>query len=427
MNRTRFLRSLGLFSGGLTLASGAGAFGSPGEFSHALRMTSGEDEFWQKIRDQFIYPKDYIYLNTGGIGAAPETVLEMVKKAMIDVEQYPKPGHDEKEWLEIKKTCSALFGPGVEPEELALTNTATEGLNIILNGLMLKPGDEVITTTHEHVALNLPLLNLQRLNGIKIRTFEPDRVVGANNVSLIGNLINSRTRLIILSHITCTAGQVLPVAGIGQLAKERGILFAVDGAQATGTMPLDLKGSGIDFYATCGHKWMLGPKRTGLLYVAKEKLPLLEPVTVGAYSDLNHDLATGVLTFRDTAGKFEYGTQNESLFRGLHTAAQFLLAIGTDKIHVHNRGLAEKFYSGLKTISGVEILSPEEEQYRSSMITFRLEGRAGQETANILTGQKRIRVRVVNEAGLNAVRASFHVYNQEFEVERVLEEVRRMR
>ena len=275
--------------------------------------------------------------------------------------------------------------------------------------------------------MNVPLLNLQRLNGIKVRVFDPEPGGGAKNVALIENLITPQTRLIILSHITCTTGQILPVADIGRLARERNVLYAVDGAQAAGTMPLDLRGSDIDFYATCGHKWMLGPKRTGILYVAKEKLPLLEPMTVGAYSDLNHDLVTGVLTLKDTAGKFEYGTQNESIFRGLHTAAQFLLAIGLEKVRDHNRVLAERFYNGLKEIPGVEILSPSEEKYRSSMITFKLKDKPGQETANILTGEKRIRVRVVNEAGLHAVRASFHVYNQEFEVDRVLEEVRRMK
>ncbi|MCX6227469.1 MAG: aminotransferase class V-fold PLP-dependent enzyme [Bacteroidia bacterium] len=296
--------------------------------------------------------------------------------------------------------------------------------NIILNGLLLKPGDEVITTTHEHVALNVPLLNHQKLNGIVIKAFEPDLKKGANNINLIRNLITNKTRLIFHSHITCTTGQLLPVAEIGKMARDRNILYSVDGAQSVGTMPIDLKASGIDFYACCGHKWLLGPKRTGLLYVQKDKLPLLHPTTVGAYSNLSHDLIKGELKLRETAGKFEYGTQNESLFRGLETAAQFLLAIGLDKIREHNRSLAEQFCQGLIKIPGAEILSPAEEQYRSSMITFRLKNKGYQETANYLTDEKRIRVRVVPEAGLNAVRASFHVYNQEFEVERMIDEIR---
>lgn len=425
MNRNRFLQSLGLFSGGLAMSPVKGAFSSPREFSQALQDVGGEDDFWQKVRDQFTYPSDFIYFNTGGIGASPKAALRMVQKTMLEQEESPRPGHDESLWEEIKNTCAPFFGPGCISGELALTGTATEGINIILNGLLLKSGDEIITTTHEHVALNLPLLNLQELRGVVVKTFEPDMKDGLNNVRLINNLISRKTRLIFHSHITCTTGQLLPVVEIGQLARKNNILYAIDAAQSIGTMPFDPKAANIDFMACCGHKWMLGPKRTGLLYVQKDKLSLLYPTTVGAYSDAHHDLLKNELKFRDNAGKFEFGTQNESLFRGLETAAQFLQAIGLDKIRQHNRSLAEKFYQGLATIPNVDILSPSEEEYRSSMITFRLKNKECQETANYLTGEKRIRVRVVPEAGLNAVRASFHVYNQEFEVERIVEELRR--
>lgn len=424
MNRNRFLQSLGLVSGGLAIQQAGGAFASPAEFSISLANSTGTDDFWKTIREQFTFPSDYIYFNTGGIGAAPKAVLGMVESTMLEQEKYPRPGHDEKDWVAIKKSCTPFFGPACLPEELALTNTATEGINIIINGLQLRPGDEVITSSHEHVALNVPLLNQMKLNGIVVRVFEPDLRTGANHVKLIEKLINPKTRLIFHSHITCTTGQRLPVEAIGNLARERKILYAVDGAQTVGTMPLDLNALNVDFYACCGHKWMLGPKRTGLLFVKKESLSLLHPMTVGAYSDLTHDLMKGELTFRNDAGKFEYGTQNESLFTGLKTAAEFLSAIGLEKIRDHNRSLAEQFYQGLAKIPGVEILSPAEEEFRTSMITFRLKNKGFQETANYLTSEKRIRVRVVPEAGVNGVRVSFHVYNQDFEVDRILAELK---
>ncbi len=424
MNRNRFLKSLGLVSGGLAIQQAGGAFASPADFSRSLASSTGTDDFWRKIREQFTFPSDYIYFNTGGIGAAPLAVLQMVETTMMDQEQYPHPGHDEKDWVAIKRSCVPFFGPSCLTEELALTNTATEGINIIINGLQLKAGDEVITSSHEHVALNVPLLNQMKLNGIVVRVFEPDLKSGAGNVRVIEKLINPKTRLIFHSHITCTTGQRLPVETIGNLARERHILYAVDGAQTVGTMPLDLHALGVDFYACCGHKWLLGPKRTGLLYVKKENLPLLHPMTVGAYSDLSHDLMKGDLVFRNDAGKFEYGTQNESLFTGLKTAAEFLSAIGLDKVRDHNRSLAEQFYQGLAKIPGVEIMSPVEEEFRTSMITFRLKNKGFQETANYLTGEKRIRVRVVPEAGVNGVRVSFHVYNQDFEVDRILAELK---
>ncbi len=427
MNRNRFLKALGLVSGGLAMNPVGGIAASPAEFSDSLKLLTVGVDLWKKTREQFTYPADFIYFNTGGIGAAPKAVLNMVDSTMRMLEISPRPGHDEKDWLEIKNSCTPFFGPSCLADELALTNTATEGINIILNGLGLKPGDEIITTTHEHVALNLPLLNQSKRNGVIIKTFEPDLKIGANNVKAVRKLITPQTRLIFISHITCTTGQILPVEEIGRLAHENNILFAVDGAQSAGTMPVDLKASGIDFYACCGHKWLLGPKRTGLLYVQKDRLSFLQPTTVGAYSDATHNMLTGELVWKDSAGKFEYGTQNEPLFRGLETAAKFLLAIGLNKIKEHNRSLAEQFYIGLLKIPGVEILSPAEEQYRSSMITFKLKNIGHQETANYLTNEKQIRVRVVPEAGVNGIRASFHVYNQDFEVDKILYEISRMK
>jgi len=426
MKRNQFLKTVGIVSGGLAIGKTAGAFASPAEFRADLASARNQDGYWSKVRAQFIYPDDYIYMNTGGIGAIPEPVMAMSDKKMRELEIYPKPGHDEKHWLEVKKQVAAFAGPTVDPAEIALTSTATEGINIILNGLDLKPGDEIITTTHEHVALNLPLLNHMKYSGIKIRSFEPDLKSGPGNVQLIRDLITSKTRLIILSHVTCTTGQLFPVKEIGDLARDKGILYALDGAQAAGNMPIDVKDIGVDFYAACGHKWMLGPKRTGFLYVSKERQDQLRPTTVGAYSDTSHDLVKGELQFETTAERYEYGTQNDLLFYGLEASMQFLQAIGLEKINDHNRKLAEKFYKGLKEIPGVEILSPEEEKYRSCLITFKLKNQGNQETANYLTGEKRIRVRVVNEANLGGVRASFHVYNQGFEVERLVNEIRMM-
>lgn len=425
MNRNRFLQSLGLVSGGLLAARAGLAYNNPEDFSKALASAKDEKDFWKKIREQFIFPDDYIYFNTGGIGAVPQPVLDMVQKSNIENEQYPKPGHDEARWLNVKKTIVPFYGPTVVPEELSLVSTATEGINIILNGLMLRPGDEVITTYHEHVALNLPLLNHIKISGIKVKAFQPDLQSGMANVEMIRNLITPRTRLIFVSHITTTTGQVMPVAEIGKLAQEKKILFAIDGAQAVGAMPMDMKAWGVDFYVASGHKWLLGPKRTGLLYISKEKRDLVHPMTIGAYSEMENDLKKGDFKFRESGQRYEYGTQNEALFFGLERGAQFIQAIGLDKVHAHDRDLAEKFYHAVEQMPGMEMLSPAEEQYRSAMITFRSNRKKNQEISDYITGQKRIRIRVVNEDNLNGVRASFHVCNQEWEMEKLVEEIRK--
>ncbi|MFC2121889.1 aminotransferase class V-fold PLP-dependent enzyme, partial [Bacteroidota bacterium] len=399
MKRRYFINSLAAVTGGIMVGKAGHVFASPSLMKNSLLEAADDEAYWKIIREQFIFPGDYYYLNTGGIGSSPTLVLNKIETSMSDLEKYPKPGYDHNKWIEIKKTCTAFFDPDCEVEELALIGTATEGINIILNGLPLKKGDEIICTTHEHPALHVPLLNKSKRDGVVLKVFEPDLKKAHGNIEKISKLINSRTRLIFLSHITCTTGQVFPLKEIGNLARENNIWFAVDGAQALGTMPMNIKSSNIDFYTSSGHKWILGPKRTGFLYVRKELLNTLQPTVVGAYSDDGYDILKNELNFQPSAQRYEYGTQNEANFLGLGTAAEFLQTIGLKKIAVHNRKLAENFVDGLKKIPEVEILSPEEKEFRSSIITFRIKNRNYGDLASYLTGKKRIRVRVVHEAG----------------------------
>ena len=418
MNRNQFISTLGAITGGALLAKPVWANYS---FRNDLKNLT-DDSLWDIVREQFLFPDDYRYLNTGGIGAVPILVLDRVKKAMDEDEIYPSPGHDHNKWLEIKKTCCQLLGGNCEKDELALTNTATEGINITINGLNLKAGDEVITSTHEHPALHIPLLNQVKTRGVVLKTFHPDLENGAGNVQRIEKLITSKTRLVFISHVTCTTGQIFPLKEIANLARSKGILFAVDGAQAVGQTPVNLKECGVDFYAFSGHKWVLGPKRTGVLYVDSNKMEQIQPVTVGAYSDDGYDIENLTINYHPTAQRFEYGTQNESMFSGLKEGVEFIQTIGVNRIIERNKKMADEFYSGLKNIPGISILSPEEAKYRSSMITFKSKSHDNGDIAAYLS-KKKIRVRVVNEADLGGIRVSFHLYNNLSDVNAILSEI----
>ena len=398
-------------------------YGSDSRFDRSLSSSRTDDEFWRIVREQFVFPDDYIYMNTGGIGALPSLVINKLVTSINEQEKHPRPGHSHEDWLKTKKICSSFFGPEIKVEELALNSCATEGINIILNGLGLKSGDEIITSTHEHPAVHIPLLNHHHYNKIGIKTFDPDMEKAGGNLERISKLITSKTRLILISHITCTTGQKYPIKEIAQLAARKGIIMAVDGAQVPGSMEIDLKDMNVDYYVTSGHKWMLGPKRTGILYVPERNLPKLQPTTVGAYSDSGYDIEKMTINLQESAQRFEFGTQNEPLFLGLAAGAQFVKTIGLKRVQSHNRELAEAFYEGLRKMGNIEILSPKQKDYRSSMITFRIAGRKNRDIANYLGKGDAIRVRVVDEAGLNGVRVSFHVYNQGFEVERIINKI----
>jgi cysteine desulfurase / selenocysteine lyase len=423
MKRRHFINSFSALIGGAILSKPGMSTASPLPLKEQIQSINDEAKFWQIIKKQFNFPKGYTYLNTGGIGAVPTLVLNEVNNYMNEDQIHPKPGHDHEEWDAVKEKCTFLLGPNCKKEELALISTATEGINIVINGLPLKKKDEIITSYHEHAALHIPLLNRMQRAGIVIRTFRPEFKNGLANVEKIQNLVTKKTKLIFLSHITCTTGQIFPLKEIGELAHQKSIYFAVDGAQAAGGRPFDVKDSNVDFYTFSGHKWTVGPKRTGVLYVREDLLETVRPITMGAYSDGGFDILKNELKLNPTAERYEYATQNPALFAGLKRSVDFVGTIGLQKIQDHNEKLAEMFYAGLKDIPGVQILSPLEKKYRSSIISFKIKDKDFRKVAGFLTEEKQIRVRVVPEAQVNGIRVSFHVYNNEEDVEKVLNEI----
>jgi len=423
MKRKNFLASLGLLTGSALTGFGKDIYSR--QTSHVPNLNGPLEDIWSVIREEFSFPEGYVYLNTGGIGSVPRHVRSLVSDAWFQLESNPTPGHDLNKWNSLKKEVATLMGPGVDQQEIALISSATEGINIILNGLPLQKGDEVITTLHEHPALNVPLLNQLKRRGVVIRFFEPDRKTGFNNIKLTDSLINKKTRLIFLSHRTTTTGQLLPVKEIGELAKGKNIWFALDGAQAPGSMPIDVKGWNADFYTFSSHKWVLAPRRTGVLYVAKEKQDAVTPTTVGAYSDNGYSIKDGTLNFQKSAQRYEYGTVNELLYLGFQASLKFINSIGIPAIREHNEFLSERFRDELGKIKGCEILSPDEREFRSSMITFRIPGKSLNDISGAM-GKDNIRVRPVSEADLNGVRISFHLYNNENDLDRAVESIKKI-
>ena len=424
MNRKEFLRWTAALAGlCLPLATKSASAALSGL---ARAGAAGDDEaFWKLIRDQFILDPEWTFLNFGGLGSCPLPVLQSFAEWSRSEERAPSAGHDAKEWDKVKDKLAALLGKTCRREDLALINCATEGVNMIINGLPLKAGDEVITSTHEHVAVNTGLLNRMQRDGIAIRLFEPDIRRAGGNVDRIAALVSPRTRLIIVSHVTCTTGQLLPAKDIAALARSKGIWFALDGAQAPVCVPFDIAETGADFYTCSTHKWAMGPKRTGFLYVRPGMLEALRPLTVGAGSSKSYNVAKGELALEPTVQRFEYGTQNDALFYALGTALDMVATIGPDRIWAHNHALAERFYAGVKGIKGVETLSPEEGTWRTAMIGFRIPGLGSAKIMEHLN-KDRIRVRPVSEGGLDSIRVSFHVCNTDAEVTKILDSLRKL-
>ncbi|MEK6755499.1 MAG: aminotransferase class V-fold PLP-dependent enzyme [Bacteroidota bacterium] len=422
MKRSEFLKT---FAGALALGgiqgSDALAADTTREEQPWPAVDADNEQFWRFVRSQFPLTNERAYLNTGGLGASPYVVIDAVKAKIDELEKISETGHSDEIWRDIKSSAAELLG--CNPEEIAFTRNATEGINIVCNGLPLRRGDEIITTTHEHVGNSVTWLALLKREGVAIKLFEPSTESAQENVDRIEKLITKKTRLISIPHATTTTGQILPIKQISALAKSRNIWLFVDGAQTAGMFPFNLHDLGCDAFATCGHKWLLGPKETGLLYVRREMLDVIQAKFVGAYSDNGFNLAKGTLNFHPTAQRYEYGTVSVPLRVGLGAAIKFLQRIGMENVWKRDQALSTHLFNGLRQIPYVTVLSPASDTERSALITFKHEKLPYLELQSHLNTFK-LRTRGVGEGGVNALRVSTHIYNMFEEVERVLEGVR---
>jgi len=406
---------------------GSWALLSVPETSHARYIIAkdktiepNDEDFWRVIRDQFPLNRERIYLNNGTMGPSPYVVLENIRRAMEDIDISGEYGG----W-EVARPRLALF-TNVDESEISLTHNVTEGINIVAWGLPLRKGEEVIMTTHEHAGNALPWLNRAKYDGIVIRTFKPQPTAD-ENLREISRLINRKTRVIAIPHVTCTIGQVFPVQEIAQLGHEKGLWVFYDGAHGPGMTNLDLKTMGCDFYATCCHKWMCGPKGTGFLYVKKELLDVLQARWIGGGSDTGWDLTVDPPVFKGyvpTAHRYDYATQNAAIYKGVGAAIDFLHHIGIENVIRRGYVLAGHLQQELLKLGDkVEMLTPTEDRSRGNLIGFRLKNIAydkfGEHAA-----KKGFRIRLVGEGKLNSIRVSTHLYNNFEEVDKFVEAVK---
>ena len=176
---------------------------------------------------------------------------------------------------------------GGELDEVVLTRNTTEGMNHVASGLDLQPGDEVLTTNHEHGGGMVCWQHLARTRGVVVRCIKMPNPVrdAAQILQRVEDHLTPRTRVCSFSHIDTITGLQMPLAAIAALTRPRDILLVCDGAQAPGMIDVDVKALGVDTYASSSHKWMLAPKGTGLLYIRKEVQDRVRPVfTYSGYS-----------------------------------------------------------------------------------------------------------------------------------------------
>ncbi len=277
------------FLGALSLpAVSAGTLMEPARAKRALgraRAASSEEEYWSEIATAFTVDRSLTNLNNGGVSPAPA----FVQDAMEEHLEFSNKAPAYTMWRVLeprRETVRQLMARqwDVDPEEIALTRNASEGLQICQFGLDLEPGDEVLTTTQDYPRMITTFKQRERRDGIVLKQFviptpceDPDEIVRRFEEN-----ITPRTRLILVSHMIFLTGQILPVREVTALGRRHGIPVIVDGAHALAHFDFTLAEIDCDYYATSLHKWLFAPHGTGLLYVRRDRIEGLWPLMAAA-------------------------------------------------------------------------------------------------------------------------------------------------
>ncbi|HEY5974964.1 MAG TPA: aminotransferase class V-fold PLP-dependent enzyme [Geobacteraceae bacterium] len=296
-----------------------------------------------------------IYLdNAATTYPKPEVVYQAVERAMREIGVGPaRGGYDQglaaSRLVFAARESLADFFCIADSSRLVFTHSATESLNLAIAGL-LRPGDHVVTTTMEHNSLVRPL-KLAEARGVTVTWVKADSA-GYVTAASIGEAITPVTRLVAISHCSNVTGAVQPVGEIGILARAAGIPLLVDAAQSAGSIPIDVAAMHIDLLAVPGHKGLLGPQGTGLLYIAPGLE--LEPLLVGGTGGQSSALVQP----QELPERFESGTHNTPGIAGLLAAVEFIRETGLATIMASESRLTHRLLTGLHAIAGVTVYNP---------------------------------------------------------------------
>ena len=371
----------------------------------------------EKVREAFPVLREVVYLNVGTYGLMPEPALAALLHWVCEFERGGVACSPELyQTVEAtRRRIAALIG--ASPEEIAFTRNANDGINLVIAGLDWQPGDEVITSNEEHPAVQHPLLYLQRRQGVRIRVVEVSPDAGAMRERL-DRLATERTRLVAMSHVSSETGTRLPVAEIQRWAAARNILTLFDGAQALGVFPIDVRQIGCDFYASNGHKWLGGPKGTGVFYGRLDRLPLLSPAHVGAGTLERADMASGVAEPWADARRFEFGTRAWPLQAGLGASLDWFEGLGWASTERHIASLSNYLKEQVLERPYLQLRTPRAWQDSSGLTSFTVAGKAAGDVSTALREKWHIYVRVVPE--YNAIRISTAHFNSRDDIDRLL-------
>jgi len=384
-------------------------------------MDSGEDD----VAGDFP-TKGNVYLNSASVSLMPLSSI----KAMTDFQiSYCAMGPDsiesdnfvKEKLIGVRKAVAKVIK--CQPEEVVLTQSTTDGVNIVANGLSTDSNSNIIIRgmEHEHHANYFPWLRLTKK--VKLNSLNIDKN-GFFDLKELANLVDKNTKLVALSHALYNTGSILPVEEIGEFLEKNNLPFFLDTAQTVGCIgDYDFKKTKSNFMAFNGSKWLCGPMGTGIFFCKKGSSDLLEPQTIGGESAMVYE--KNKLAYKDIPDKFQTGFRNYVGIVGLEASISYLLEFGLENIHTKITKLSKLLRDELSKISKITLYGPEDSSKRNSLVSFTIDGYEPQVVLEKLEKRKIIlAVREIFDKKI--IRASPHLFNTESEMLKVVEAIREL-
>jgi len=389
--------------------------------SKSVRMTdpitSAGTVDWKTIRSQFLMPPELTVLNAANLCPSPAPVLETVYNYTKRLDSKPVPSY-RAEMREVKEKTRQELAKylRVTPEEILITRNTSESNNWVSNGLDLRAGDEVVIFSDNHPSNNEAWKERGKRFGFTVKEVPPVNPHPGFDYYLeaFKKALTTRTRVLSFTHLSNTVGDLFPAKELCGMARNRGIITLIDGAQSLGLLDVDLSDIQPDFYSGSAHKWPCGPKETGVLFVNKSIQERFWPSIYSAYKGREGLAQTHEgLGQRDTPAIHAFGQQIE-----------FLRKIGQEKIEERSGNIATEIIEELQKIKDIYIFTSNERALRSAVVTFRP---ANLEPAKVVKALEEDGIVAASLGGEDwaGVRFSPHFYNSNSDVERAVGAIRR--
>ena len=373
------------------------------------------------ISDDFV-SSGKIYLNNASVSLMPTQSINAMQEFLVT---YNSLGPDSKQaesfvtekLRNVRKVVAKIIS--CQPDEIVLTQSTTDGINFVANGLSFANNSNIIIRGmhHEHHSNFYPWIKLKEKISIQNLPIDKDGFFTHNDLK---SYLNNNTKLVVLSHALYNTGAIMPVAQVGELLQHKTPFF-IDSAQTIGCIDVDVSKIKCDFMSFNGSKWLCGPMGTGLFYCKKSSSKLLEPTTIGGESAIIYDETK--LAYKELPDKFQTGFRNYAGIVGLESSVNYLLKFGISNIRHKNQHLSNLLRDELSKIPNVVLYGPDDSDARTSIVSFTINGFDPTQVTDKLEKQNIIlTVREIMDKKI--IRASPHFFNTESQILEVISAIK---